>query len=232
MTAWSHTRRAFGNGRPVSGAEYDISGSLRELAASLASAGPDSQWFGPAATNYDEANAKQRRMIGQLAVLDQRLASQIDLSAQVVESGRGDLEAVRQRIIHAAAALLEKQAGERLALANRAGRPCAAPGDCPAIPRPTKILQHRNGRRTSRNLANSSTQLWRPSTRDVLPSSAEPAVPCGLSPPHSKELQMARRRHGIIIWWPLPSQLSRRRNLSASSQRPTKSAHRRRSSTT
>ena len=113
LAAWSHTRRAFGVGTPVGGAQYDNSGSLRQLEASLESAGPGSQWSGSAATSYDEANTEQRRKIGQLAALDQRLASEIDLSAQVVESGRRDLQAVRQRVIDAAAAVPENQEGER-----------------------------------------------------------------------------------------------------------------------
>lgn len=117
LSTWSHTRRAFGNGTPVSGAQYDNSHSLRQLEASLESAGPGSRWSGSAAINYDEANTKQRRVIGQLASLDQRLASEIDLSAQVVESGRRDLENVRQRVVDAAAAAPENQAGERMKLA-------------------------------------------------------------------------------------------------------------------
>ncbi len=117
LTSWSHTRRAFGEGAPVGGAQYDNSGSLRQVVASLETAAPGPQWSGSAATSYDEANAKQRRMIGHLATLDQRLASEIDLSAQVVESGRRDLEAVRQRVIAAAAAVPEIEAGERMMIA-------------------------------------------------------------------------------------------------------------------
>ena len=117
LSTWSHTRRAFGDGTPVSGAQYDNSDNLRQLEASLESAGPRSRWSGSAATNYDEANTKQRRAIGQLAGLEQRLASEIDRSAQVVESGRRDLETVRQRIVDAVASVPENQAGERMKIA-------------------------------------------------------------------------------------------------------------------
>lgn len=117
LATWSHTRRAFGDGTPVGGAHYDGSGSLRQVEASLASAGPGSHWSGSAATNYDDANIELRRVIGQLAELDQRLVSEIDWSAQVVESGRRDLEDVRQRVIAAAAAVPEIQAGERMRFA-------------------------------------------------------------------------------------------------------------------
>ena len=58
LSTWSHTRRAFGDGTPVSGAQYDNSDSLRQLEASLESAGPGSRWSGSAATNYDEANTE------------------------------------------------------------------------------------------------------------------------------------------------------------------------------
>lgn len=117
LTTWSHTRRAFGDGAPVSGGQIDNSDSLRELQADLETAGPGSQWSGSAATSYDEANIQQRRVIGQLAALDQRLAAEIDLSAQVVESGRRDLEDLRQRVVGAAASVPDNQAGERMRIA-------------------------------------------------------------------------------------------------------------------
>ena len=85
LSTWSHTRRTFGDGTPVSGAHYDNSGDLHQLEASLESAVPGSQWSGSAATNYDAANTEHRRLIGQLAGLDQRLASEVDRSAQLVE---------------------------------------------------------------------------------------------------------------------------------------------------
>jgi hypothetical protein len=117
LSAWSHTRRAYGNGTPVGGAQFDSSGSLRELETSLESAASGSLWSGSAATTYDEANTRQRRVIGQLAGLDHRLASEIDHSAQVVAAGRRDLDDVRQRVVAAATSAPAGQSGERVKMA-------------------------------------------------------------------------------------------------------------------
>ena len=121
LSAWSHTRRTFGDGTPVSGGRYDNSGSLRRLEASLESAAPGSRWSGSAATSYDAANTEHRRLIGQLAGLDQRLASEVDRSAQLVDAGRRDLDDVRSWVVHAAARVPEGQAGEgmKVAIAQR-----------------------------------------------------------------------------------------------------------------
>jgi hypothetical protein len=117
LSTWSHTRRTFGNGTPVSGAQYDNSDSLHEVETSLESAAPGPLWSGSAATDYGDANIKQRHVIGRLAELDQRLASEIDRSAHVVEAGRRDLENVRQRVVDAAASVPDGQAGERMKIA-------------------------------------------------------------------------------------------------------------------
>lgn len=113
-STWSNARTTFGAGTPQSGAPYDDSGTLRRLHSDLASAAPGSRWQGAAASAYDTANTEHRRVIGELAGLDQRLKSQIDQSADVVTAGRRDLDAVRKWVADAAASVPQNTAGERM----------------------------------------------------------------------------------------------------------------------
>jgi len=114
MSTWSNARQTFGEGAPHTGAQYDKSSALRGLESNLESAAPGSRWTGTASTAYDGANTEHRRVIGQLAGLDQRLGAEVDNSAQVVDAGRRNLEAVRQWVVDAAASVPPGQAGERM----------------------------------------------------------------------------------------------------------------------
>lgn len=51
---------------------------------------------------YDTTNQKQNRVLGETAVLDQKLRSEVDRAAAVVTAGRRDLDAVRQWVVNAA----------------------------------------------------------------------------------------------------------------------------------
>jgi hypothetical protein len=86
------------------------------LQADVSSAAPDSRWTGTAAGAYATANQEHGRVLGQLARLDQRLASEVTASANVVATGRRDLEAVRKWVLDAATTLPQNQAGERMML--------------------------------------------------------------------------------------------------------------------
>ena len=56
-------------------------------------------------------------MLGQLAGLDQRVAAEVDRSAQAVAAGRRDLDAVRKWVVDAAASVPQNAAGERMQMA-------------------------------------------------------------------------------------------------------------------
>jgi EspA-like secreted protein len=116
LSTWSGARNAFGEGAPQQGSEFDGSGKLRQLQADLDSAAPDSRWTGTASTAYGNANHEHGRVLGQLAGLDQRLASEVTASATVVATGRRDLEAVRKWVLDAASAVPQNRAGERMML--------------------------------------------------------------------------------------------------------------------
>ena len=88
---WSNARSTFGAGTPQTGDRYDDSGTLRQLQSDLGAAAPRSRWTGSAASAYDTATTEHRRVIGELAGLDQRLKAHIDQSAGVVATGRGRL---------------------------------------------------------------------------------------------------------------------------------------------
>src|SRR5689334_5238842 len=103
MVTWSNARSTFGQGTPQTGETFDASATLRQMQSDLASAAPGSRWTGSAASAYDAANTEHRRVIGELANLDQRLKAQIDRSSQVVTTGRGNLDAVRKWVLDAAA---------------------------------------------------------------------------------------------------------------------------------
>ena len=116
MSTWSNARSTFGQNAPQTGAQYDNSGTLRELQSDLGSAASGTRWTGTAASAYDTANTEHRRVIGEIAGLDQRLKGHIDQSAQVVTTGRGNLDAVRNWVTAAAASVPPNDAGEKIML--------------------------------------------------------------------------------------------------------------------
>lgn len=116
LATWSRARSTFGQGTPQNGAPYDASPQLRQLESRVASAAPGAQWSGGAAATYGTANTDHGRVLGALAGLDLELRAQIDQSAQVVTSGRGNLDAVRQWVMAAASSVPQNAAGERMLL--------------------------------------------------------------------------------------------------------------------
>ncbi|MDT5014462.1 MAG: hypothetical protein QOD39_622, partial [Mycobacterium sp.] len=116
MSTWSNARSTFGESSPQTGAQYDNSGTLRQLQTDLGSATSGTRWTGSSASAYDAANTEHRRVIGELAGLDQRVKTQVDQSAQVVTTGHGNLDAVRRWVLDAAASVPQNAAGERMML--------------------------------------------------------------------------------------------------------------------
>lgn len=116
LTTWSNARSTFGGGSPQTGAQYDNSGTLRQLESGLEAAAPGSRWTGSAATAYGTANTEHRRVIGEMAGLDQRLSAHVDQSAEVVAAGRRDLDSVRSWVVAAASSVPPGAAGEKMML--------------------------------------------------------------------------------------------------------------------
>lgn len=68
----------------------------------MTAAAPGSKWAGAAATNYGKANTDHRAVFARLAEVDRKIAQQVDQSAQVVATGRQNLDQVRQWVTDAA----------------------------------------------------------------------------------------------------------------------------------
>ena len=111
---WSNAKSTFGQGSPQDGARFDNSAQLRQMQSDVDSARPDSRWTGSASDSYASANDKQGRVLGQIADLDQRLRTEIDRSAQVVNAGRQNLDSVRQWVHDAAATVPAGQNRDRM----------------------------------------------------------------------------------------------------------------------
>lgn len=101
-TTWDNARQTFGEGTPQTGTDFDKSPQLTNLGAGVTAAAPGSAWSGAAATNYDKANTDHQTAFTRLAELDRKIARQVDQSAQVVATGRQNLDQVRQWVTDAA----------------------------------------------------------------------------------------------------------------------------------
>ncbi|WP_422747269.1 EspA/EspE family type VII secretion system effector [Mycobacterium sp. WMMD1722] len=99
---WTDARQTFGEGAPQKGADFDDSSQLRTLGTGLDEAKPGDKWSGAAASGYDKANSEHQKVFTKLAELDQKLAQQVDRSAQVVDTGRLNLDSLRQWVTDAA----------------------------------------------------------------------------------------------------------------------------------
>lgn len=105
MSIWSNARATLGDGTPQDGADFDCSAQFRQAQSGVKSAAPGAQWTGTAADAYEEANSRQGRTFGQMAVLDQRLGAEVDRSAAMVAAGRKNLDGVKQWVLDAAASV-------------------------------------------------------------------------------------------------------------------------------
>lgn len=114
---WEKARTTFGDGAPQTGDQFDDSGKLTQLGADVETATPGSRWTGAAADSYAKANAEHREVLGKLADLDRRLAAEVNNSAQVVGTGRTNLEAIRQWVQAADASVPNGDVGERIRMA-------------------------------------------------------------------------------------------------------------------
>jgi hypothetical protein len=105
LATWSDARATFGQGTPETGTKFDQSGPLLTAQANVQSAAPGSTWTGSGAIAYGAANAEHGAVLGKVAGLDQRLSGQVNQSSEVVAAGRRDLDALRQWVVDAAAAV-------------------------------------------------------------------------------------------------------------------------------
>ena len=99
---WNKARRTFGEGTPPGGTGFDASAILGQLGEDVAAAAPGDGWTGTASEAYGAANTKHGANLTTLTGLDRRLGAQLDQAADVVTTGRSNLDDVRQRVTDAA----------------------------------------------------------------------------------------------------------------------------------
>jgi uncharacterized protein YukE len=99
---WNDARNTFGEGTPQGGSQIDASPTFSKLGEDVQAAAPGDTWTGAGSEAYGGANKKHGENLTKLADLDRRLAAQLDQAADVVTTGRGNLDAVRQWVTDAA----------------------------------------------------------------------------------------------------------------------------------
>jgi hypothetical protein len=116
LTTWTQARQTFGQNAPADGAQFDGSAGLRKMQTEVEGAAPDSQWQGSAAAAYAAANNDHAQVFGKIADLDNRLAAEVNQSAQIVTSGRAELDSIRDWVVSAASSVPDNQAGQNMLL--------------------------------------------------------------------------------------------------------------------
>ncbi len=116
MSTWSKARETFGEGVPQTGERFDQSGPLNQLKTTVDSAAPGSRWSGTAAGAYGAANTDHGNVIGQMAGLDQRFGAQVTQAANIVQTGRQNLDSIRQWVQDAAGSVPAGKNREQLLL--------------------------------------------------------------------------------------------------------------------
>lgn len=111
-TTWSQARTTFGEGAPTTGDSFDGSAHLREMQSKIESAAPDDRWQGTASQAYAAKNAEHAAVYGKLADLDQRMAAEVSRAADVVNSGRQNLEQTQSWVSSMDASIPPGKTGE------------------------------------------------------------------------------------------------------------------------
>lgn len=116
LSTWDKARQTFGSGVPQTGEQFDQSAQLEQLQSTVQTAAPGAAWSGTAANAYGAVNTEHARVLGELATLDRRLAAHVNESANVVATGRQNLDNLRQWVIDAAASVPPGKNREQLLL--------------------------------------------------------------------------------------------------------------------
>ncbi|WP_157680411.1 TPR repeat region-containing protein [Mycobacterium dioxanotrophicus] len=110
---WSQARETFGQGTPEDGSKFDGSSRLLQMKSSVEAAAPDSRWQGTASDAYAAANKEHAQVYGKLADLDKRMAAEVTNAANVVTTGRQNLDNVKSWVSSMAASIPDTDADER-----------------------------------------------------------------------------------------------------------------------
>lgn len=113
-TTWSQARDTYGQGTPVTGERFDSSSTLNGLKSQLDAAAPGDRWSGAASESYGDANSRQQQILAHVAELDQKLSGQVTNAANIVSTGRTNLDELRKWVTDAAATTTDDQAGRTM----------------------------------------------------------------------------------------------------------------------
>ncbi|WP_186446970.1 EspA/EspE family type VII secretion system effector [Mycolicibacterium porcinum] len=116
-STWSRAKDTFGAGTPTDGSQYDGSSSkLMQLQSTIKSAAPDDRWQGTASQAYAAANEEHAAVYQKLADLDKKMAAEVTNAANIVTTGRTQLDNTKSWVDSAVNSLptsLSSQAREK-----------------------------------------------------------------------------------------------------------------------
>ncbi|MGV0804656.1 TPR repeat region-containing protein [Mycolicibacterium setense] len=113
-STWSKARATFGEGTPSDGSHYDGSSSqLLRMKGMIESAAPDDRWQGTGSEAYAAANQEHAGVYAKLAELDKKMAAEVTNAANVVTSGRNQLNATKSWVDSMVASLPATSAQDR-----------------------------------------------------------------------------------------------------------------------
>ncbi|OBK00177.1 hypothetical protein A5638_00735 [Mycolicibacterium fortuitum] len=94
-STWDKARETFGVGTPPDGSQYDGSSQLLRMKGMIDSAAKHDGWQGTGADAYAAANKEHANVYGKLAELDKQMAAEVTNAANIVTTGREQLDATK-----------------------------------------------------------------------------------------------------------------------------------------
>lgn len=104
-STWYKARETFGVGTPPDGSQYDGSSQLLRMKGMIDSAAKHDGWQGTGADAYAAANKEHATVYGKLAELDKQMAAEVTNAANIVTTGREQLDATKSWVESAVSSL-------------------------------------------------------------------------------------------------------------------------------
>ncbi len=104
-STWDKARETFGVGTPPDGSQYDGSSQLLRMKGMIDSAAKHDGWQGTGADAYAAANKEHANVYGKLAELDKQMAAEVTNAANIVTTGREQLDATKSWVDSAVSSL-------------------------------------------------------------------------------------------------------------------------------
>ncbi|UBV14562.1 alpha/beta hydrolase [Mycolicibacterium fortuitum] len=102
---WYRARETFGVGTPPDGSQHDGSSQLLRMKGMVESAAKHDGWQGTGADAYAAANKEHANVYGRLAELDKLMAAEVTNAANIVTTGRDQLDATKSWVESAVSSL-------------------------------------------------------------------------------------------------------------------------------